>query len=333
MRSNVLKRLAKLLLGLLVVALVLVTIITTSFVGRLPESPKRSNPSIVLLVNGSESESNPVSETAEMGREIDAESGSLGFFRSDIRWRSRPKFKFGDLPGDYDSLRSLALGGDGDAAWMLYQQFGGCLRAPPIMTEEDVETAISDIRQTHRIPKYDAGELVGYETIDGSNPNALVDRLQSFRRSLALCNDIEMEQRHEAEGWLAYAAENSDFEQAKIVYARSLNSAEGERILLDMWDDGDPRVLKDLIRISEARHASGADPQGHVRAEAFYLVRMKVAMEYFDYQGYPGSIIVAGLMATDNRDSELLHEHERNEAERLANKILGENENCCLILE
>lgn len=250
-----------------------------------------------------------------------------------VQLRSLPRIDASKYPvEDYDALKALALKGDPDAAFLLAQWLESCRHAPPPESEQDLERAINDIQQTHRVRSYRDGRLNHGQLKNPSEKQiALAQEVQ--RRQYKSCNGLALETRDEAADWLDLAEANgSDDARFRRAASGRLAANESIQVLNEIWQEGNPAALLSLSKVYRDEYNSGDWPEAEpksVGAELAFLVTQDallreagMADEIPDNLGQVNAAVLHRLS--------MLVPYKRDEAYEFARKLLGDNENCCM---
>lgn len=272
-------------------------------------------------------------------RPVSSESGQpLDGTSSDpvtVVWRPRPKsaLHWSEYQGKtYDELRALADAGDGRATAWLAATLAQCSNFPPPQSDAEIETAVEEMRRTHLVPKYANGVATMQDF--NNHLDSLEANIEVYEIRARRCSTVPAEYRTGWEDWAnrALSVGNMDDLAHGLLYG-SMEKNDYVQLLNDLWDSGEPTALVSLSSINLLDYHEGTNPNGQVRQLAYQLAALRLLHDY------------SRKFEISNNDDEFaktlsdeiwhlrgqMRPYEIEEAKDLAEEIIGENQNCCLV--
>lgn len=223
----------------------------------------------------------------------------------------------------YAELRRRAIAGEATAAMWLYADLDYCRSA--YADEASFQQALRQLRQgevvkfpdPRRVPlkAHTAAEVTEFERL--------------LRHPYEYCQGTTEQQMQEAETWLRMAADAGEYWAQQRAATLLGNNREGVAAWESLWAQGYTSALPPLA----IYHHDGIDgaPADYVRAYAYKLVNFKLAEA--GYRNPPTSMISPVLQAMqDSLDYSggFLDPQQHAAAVQLAQRLLIENQNCCI---
>lgn len=249
-----------------------------------------------------------------------------------VVWRARPKSA---LHGSeyqaktYDELRALANAGDGRATDWLAAMLAQCNDFLPPQSDAEIETAVAEMRRTHLVPKYTNGVATMQDFsnhLDSLAANIEVNAIRARRYST-----VPAEHRADWEDWAnrALSAGYMDDLTHSLLHG-SMENNDYVQLLNDLWDSGEPTALISLSSIYLLDYHEGTNPNGQVRQLAYVLAALILLRDYSEEFDIPDNESAKTLSDEIQYLRRQMRPYEIDEAEEMAEKIIDENQNCCL---
>lgn len=249
-------------------------------------------------------------------------------FHYEIVLRPRPKqsLEFPEvLADDFDRLAHLANEGNADASFILAKSLETCY-SQPFVTPAELEEAIDQLHQTHRIPF----KVRGYTVLQPADP--ILE--QSVRETFSFCEGTTNEQRSEHQSWLRRSADQGRVSsQLTLAQRLPLGSEEARNYLISAWESGDMDAAGWLARMY--MHEYNGTSKDLIRAYAYHSIYTELVKADYAVRGVmddPGAVrwMDADERVLAERDAQL-SPFELGEAKRLAIRLLTGNPKCCLL--
>jgi hypothetical protein len=303
-----------------------------------PPPDAMNTPPVVLTVQESVDES--PSETRKSEPAIDVEEEGLF---SSVEWRDSESPSQGDYPRTYGELRELAEAGDVEATRRLAVRLQTCRNAVLPITEEEISAVASEMRATYSLPLLRDGRFeflpeatggLGHR-MSAAELESFIDRWQSSTSSAAkLCNDFTMAQREEADYWRDVFESQGGVSKSWREATRNMDHDATIAHVDNMWAMGDPTALEAYADFYGDYRTQLVDPSAQVKSYAYIYAFYEALIETAKYNSDADRLarFQDGLQHVHRYYSDILSEHELQEAHEFARQSVERNENCCLRL-
>jgi len=229
--------------------------------------------------------------------------------------------------GDFETLKQLAQGGNGAAAYRVYLFQVQCSSVPS--TSDALEGAVAQMYETYSIP--DSTSESGTRQLGSETDIGAMER--RMRAHYARCQNVYDEAKHEKDSldYLQIAADAGVY-GATLEYARRLENDDVESAVQyfdKAWNHGDVNAALALGNIYLKGY--GAETPNRLKAYAYTYLGTQLSAAFYDGQKGDAFDIVRPIVA--ERSKKLLAEFYPSESEAatpLAKAVLKENSNCCV---
>ena len=253
----------------------------------------------------------------------------------ETEWRRRPQSdhhwtEYLSIP--YSELRALAEGGDVRAAAWLAALLAQCRNLPPPQSSVEIDSAIEDMRRTHMVPRYtDDGVTVQ----DFNNAlDSLEANIDVYEKRARTCSDVPTDYRAEWEQWASHAMLAGSMDDLTHgLLAHVMDSDDYLVLLNDLWESGEPTALFSLAARNFVDYHQGINPHGQIRYYAYLQVALTLLNDYYEQNDISPNdqhLATTASGALRHLRRQMLP-NEIRQAEKLADNLLEENRNCCLV--
>lgn len=303
-----------------------------------PPPDAMNMPPFVSTVQQSADES--LKETRKPEPTIDAEKEGLF---SSVEWRDRESLNQDDYPATYGELRELAEAGDVEATRRLAARLQTCRNAVLPITEEEISAVVAEMRATYSLPLLRDGKFeflpeatgrLGHR-MSAAELESFIDRWQSNTSSAAmLCNDFTVAQREEADHWRNLFEAQGGVSNSWREATRNLDHDETIAHIDNMWAMGDPTALEAYADLYGDDRLQRIDPSARIKSYAYIYAFYEALIETAKYHSDAERLarFQDGLKHVRRYHSDILSEHELNEAHEFARQSIERNVNCCFRL-
>ena len=250
-------------------------------------------------------------------------------------WRPRPEtaLHWTEYQAkSYMDLRSLAEAGDGRAAAWLAALLAQCRNLPPPQTSAEVDASIDEIRRTHLVPTYSNGVATMQDF--NNHLDSLEANIEVYETRARTCSGVPADHRVEWDDWAQRAVSTSHMDDlAHTLLAESMEKDDYVQLLSDLWKSGEPTALVSLSAVNLLDYHKGTNPHGQIHQFAYQLAALNLLRDYYDeFDISPNSNGLAEILSDDIQHLRgQMRQNEIREAEELAEELIEENQNCCLI--
>ena len=271
---------------------------------------------------------------------IDAEKEGLF---SSVEWRDRESLSQDDYPTTYGELRELAEAGDVEATRRLAARLRTCRNAVLPITEEEISAVVAEMRATYSLPLLRDGKFeflpeatggLGYR-MSSAELESFIDKWQSNTSSAAmLCNDFTRAQREEADHWRDVFEAQGGVWKSWREATRNMDHDATIAHVDNMWAMGDLTALEAYADLYGDDRLQLIDPSARVKSYAYTYAFYEALIETAKYHSDAERLarFQDGLKHVRRYHSDILSEHELQEAHELARQSIERNVNCCLRL-